>query len=59
MPPAAGKGSGRNRESVSGRGLEGGTDREKAVFAQALEDMLRPIENQRYLLIYGRNWENL
>ena len=37
--------------------LEGGTDREKAVFAQALEDMLRPIENQRYLLIYGRNWE--
>lgn len=37
--------------------LEGGTDREKAVFAQALEDMLKPIENQRYLLVYGRNRE--
>lgn len=37
--------------------LSGGTDREKTVFAQALADMLKPIDNQRYLLVYGRNIE--
>ena len=37
--------------------LRGGTDREKAVFAQALADMLKPIDNQRYILVYGRNIE--
>lgn len=38
--------------------LQGGTDREKALFAEALAQMLSPIENQRYLLCYGRNPEN-
>lgn len=35
--------------------LRGGTDREKALFADALAQTLSPIDTQRYLLCYGRN----
>ena len=34
--------------------LKGGTDREKAVFADALSQMLAPVDNQRYLLCQGK-----
>lgn len=34
--------------------LKGGTDREKTVFADALSQMLSPVDNQRYLLCQGR-----
>ena len=34
--------------------LEGGTDREKAVFADAVTELLSPVDNQRYLLCRGR-----
>ena len=33
--------------------LKGGTDREKTVYADALEEVLSPVENQRYLLCHG------
>lgn len=33
--------------------LKGGTDREKTVFADALSQMLSPVDNQRYLLCQG------
>lgn len=33
--------------------LQGGTDREKHVYADALSEMLSPVENQRYLLCHG------
>ena len=33
--------------------LQGGTDREKHVYADALAEMLAPVENQRYLLCHG------
>lgn len=35
--------------------LKGGTDREKTVFADALSQMLSPVDNQRYLLCQGRS----
>lgn len=35
--------------------LRGGTDREKNVYADTLEQMLAPVENQRYLLCHGGN----
>ena len=34
--------------------LQGGTDREKNVYADTLQQTLSPVENQRYLLIGGR-----
>ena len=34
--------------------LEDGTDREKAVFADAVTELLSPVDNQRYLLCRGR-----
>lgn len=34
--------------------LENGTDREKAVFADALSEMLAPVDNQRYLICRGK-----
>lgn len=33
--------------------LENGTDREKAVFADALSEVLAPVDNQRYLIYRG------
>ena len=33
--------------------LKGGTDREKTIYADSLEEMLSPVENQRYLLCHG------
>lgn len=35
--------------------LAGGTDREKNIYSDALEQMLAPVENQRYLLCRGGN----
>ncbi len=34
--------------------LKGGTKKEKALFADALEELLSPVDNQRYLLCQGR-----
>lgn len=34
--------------------LEDGTDREKAVFADAVTELLSPVDNQRYLMCRGR-----
>lgn len=33
--------------------LQGGTDREKSIYADTLAQMLAPIDNQRYLLCHG------
>lgn len=37
--------------------LQGGTDREKHVYADALAEMLAPADNQRYLLCHGGSRE--
>lgn len=37
-----------------GSWLEGGTDREKTIYSDALSEMLDPVENPRYLLYRGR-----
>lgn len=34
--------------------MKGGTEKEKALFADALEELLSPVDNQRYLLCQGR-----
>lgn len=38
--------------------MEGGNNREKSVYLQALQDVLNPIENPRYLLIRRSMWWN-
>jgi hypothetical protein len=37
--------------------LKGGTEREKSLFADSMEEMLSPVENQRYLLGQGKKGE--
>ncbi|MGD9397435.1 MAG: hypothetical protein PVJ05_13460, partial [Candidatus Thorarchaeota archaeon] len=38
--------------------MEGGSNREKSVFLQAMQELLNPIENPRYLLIRRSMWWN-
>ncbi|MCK4484370.1 MAG: hypothetical protein KAU89_06075, partial [Candidatus Thorarchaeota archaeon] len=38
--------------------MDGGSNREKSVYLQALQDVLNPIENPRYLLIRKSMWWN-
>ena len=38
--------------------MDGGTNREKSVYLQALQEVLNPIENPRYLLIRKSTWWN-
>jgi len=38
--------------------MEGGSSREKSVFLQAMQELLNPIENPRYLLIRKSMWWN-
>jgi superfamily II DNA or RNA helicase len=38
--------------------MDGGSNREKSVYLQALQELLNPIENPRYLLIRKSTWWN-
>lgn len=47
----------RSREFVFFSWLQGGTDREKDIYADSLRQVIAPAENQRYLLTGRRKWK--